>query len=82
MFIVNDKDEVCSTCNIGYLRLDYVSPGLPFWLPTNILDSLVYFGFYEAASRVGTDRVLTAVASKRCTEVDWEGTGTKIGFVR
>lgn len=53
-----------------------------FQLPTEFLDALSCFGLYMSAPRMGTDPVLTAIALKRCIEVDWEKTAAKDGFVR
>lgn len=58
------------------LRFDHVSGGLCFRLPGKLLDSLSYLRLYIPALRMGMDQVLTVLAVRSSTEVDWENIAT------
>lgn len=46
-----------------------------------ILDALKYFGLYKLSQRIGMEPVLTGMAFHQCSEVDWEKSAVRDGFV-
>lgn len=64
MFIVNDKDAACLTCDTENFRFQKVFGWIRFRLSAKILDTLLYSGLYRFALRMETDPVLTVLAFK------------------
>lgn len=66
MLIVNARDGARSMYYTANYRFDHVFGGLLFQLSAMILDTVVNFGLYGFAIRIGTDPKLTALAVERC----------------
>lgn len=56
LFIVNAKDRACSTYYTGKPRAEHVSGWLLLRLPSNLMETLVYFDLCTFATRMGRIR--------------------------
>lgn len=76
MFTMNAQNRSSGSYCIGSLSFDNVSGSRRFFLSYKILDALKFFGLYKFSLGVNNDLMLTALAIKRCSEVDWKKIAT------